>query len=68
MLKNYNHDLVQQLSEISDSLWRIEEYKKNAEGCESCRNLWERIEKDYERHVEELKNEIAKHVKEGRFD
>jgi len=68
MLKDHNHDLVQQLSEISDSLWRIGLYKKNAEGCDSCMAMWDKMENDYESHVEMLKEEISKHVKEERFD
>ncbi|MDD3752369.1 MAG: hypothetical protein PHS16_00240 [Candidatus Colwellbacteria bacterium] len=68
MLKNYNHDLIQQLSEISDSLWRIEDYIKNSEGCDSCANMWREMKEDYEKHVEMLKGEIAKHVKEDKFN
>jgi hypothetical protein len=68
MLKDHNHDLVQQLSEISDSLWRLGLYKQNAKGCDSCEEMWEKMKDDYEAHVEMLKKEIAKHVEEGRFD
>jgi len=68
MLKDHNHDLVQQLSEISDSLWRVGLYKQNAEGCDSCRAMWEKMKDDYENHVEMLKKEIVKHVNEERFD
>ncbi|MFA4999270.1 MAG: hypothetical protein WC519_00895 [Parcubacteria group bacterium] len=68
MLKDQNHDLVQQLSEISDSLWRMEAYKKNADECDSCKEMWEKMKGNYENHVEMLKDEIAKHVREKRFD
>lgn len=68
MLKNYNHDLIQQLSEISDSLWRIDEYKKNAEECDNCKHLWDELRKDYENHVRMISEEIMRHVKEERFD
>ncbi|MFA5052897.1 MAG: hypothetical protein WC565_02480 [Parcubacteria group bacterium] len=68
MLKDHNHDLVQQLSEISDSLWRMKQYKENAGGCESCKLMWEKMQGDYENHVDMLKGEIARHVGENRFD
>lgn len=68
MLKDHNHDLVQQLSEISDSVWRIEEYLKASQGCETCRALWEKLRADYEAHVSLLRDEIARHVRESRFD
>jgi len=68
MLKNHNHDLVQQLSETSDSIWRMDMYLKSAEGCGSCVKIWKQLKKDYEKHIELLREEIGRHVKEGRFD
>lgn len=68
MLKDHNHDLVQQLSEISDSLWRLDDYVKNAEGCDHCSDMWNELRKDYEKHSTMLTNEIARHVKEERFE
>lgn len=69
MLKNHNHDLVHSLSEKLDAVWRYQkEYLKNAEGCPSCVNLWKNLMKDDEKHIEMLKEEIGRHIKEGRFD
>lgn len=68
MLKDWNHDLVQQLSEISDSLWRIDEYIKNSDGCDHCANMWNELRADYEKHSTLLTNEIKRHVKEDRFE
>ena len=68
MLKDYNHDLIHQLSETSDSVWRVEDYIKNAEGCDVCREIWEEIKGDYEKHVEMLRAEIERHAKEGSFE
>jgi hypothetical protein len=67
MLKNYNHDLVQQLSEISDSVWRIKIYRRAANSCPHCIKLWKRLEADYEDHIRALASEIGRHVKDGRF-
>ncbi len=68
MLKDWNHDLVQQLSEISDSLWRMKQYHTTSKGCGHCTMLWHELTKDYERHVKMLTAEIARHVKEDRFE
>ena len=68
MLKNHNHDLVHQLSETSDSIWRMKEYLENANGCDSCQALWNEIMNDCERHADLLKKEIARHVGENRFE
>ena len=68
MLKDWNHDLVQQLSETSDSAWRMKEYMKNSKGCEHYSLIWKNLEKDYEQHVKFLTSEITRHVKENRFE
>lgn len=67
MLKNTNHDLVQQLSEISDSVWRMDLYKKSAKQCVSCSKLWQALRKDYDRQIALIAAEIKKHCKEDKF-
>lgn len=68
MLKNHNHDLVQELSEVSDGLWRMDEYKKNAEGCSHCENLWADTKKKLDEVSNMLVKEINRHVQENRFE
>lgn len=69
MLKNHNHDLVHSLSEKNDAVWRYEkEYLKNAEGCDFCQNLWQKLTEDDNKHIEMLREEIKRHIKEERFD
>lgn len=68
MLKDHNHDLVQQLSEVSDSLWRFEIYMKASKGCANCSAMWDELRQDYEKHSTMLTDEIARHVKEERFN
>lgn len=62
MLKNHSHNLIHQLSEISDSVWRIEKhYLDESEGCETCLEMWRTLHQDYEKHIEMLREEIKKH-------
>ena len=68
MLKDHNHDLVKQLSEDSSSLYRYDEYIKNAEGCEHCQALWQKMKEMDEEKVSMLTAEINRHAKEGRFE
>ena len=68
MLKNHNHDLIQQLSLISDSAWRMEAYIKSAKGCKECTVLWKKLKSDYESHVKLISNEIKRHVDQGKFN
>ncbi len=68
MLKDYNHDLVKQLSITSSGLWRIKkEYKKNAAGCGRCKKLWSDVERKLEEVSALLIKEITSHIKEGKF-
>ena len=68
-MKDWNHDLVHSLSEKNDALWRYKHhYKKASEGCEHCLTLWTALEKDDEKHVKMLVEEIKRHIAENRFD
>ena len=67
-MKNWNHDLVQQLSEDLDSLWRYEEYLKNSQGCEHCTTMWKKFQAMDADKAEMLRKEIIRHVEEKRFD
>lgn len=68
MLKNWNHDLVKQLSETSSSLWRIEEYLKNAKTCEHCTKMWQGVRDNLEGVSQMLVQEIGRHQRENRFE
>lgn len=62
MLKNNLHNLIHQLSEISDSVWRIEKhYLDESKGCDDCVNLWRTLHEDYEKHIEMISEEMKKH-------
>ncbi len=63
MLKNHLYNLMEQIIEESKSLWRINNtYKKDASGCSSCTALWDKLEKDKEDHINELRELIKTHL------
>lgn len=63
---NLHHNLIQQLSELMDSVWRYEHfYKTDAEGCEKCRALWEELHHRHEEDIKTLRDHLAEHVKAG---
>lgn len=65
-MSNLHHNLVQELSELMDSAWRYEHfYKKDAETCPRCQELWTKLEQRHNEDIEVLKEEIASHVKAG---
>lgn len=67
-MKNWNHDLVHQLSEDLDSLWRYKDYLKASRGCKFCVNMWKKCEALDKEKVKMLQEEILRHVREKRFD
>ncbi|MBI2587931.1 hypothetical protein HYW30_01355 [Candidatus Azambacteria bacterium] len=68
MLKNHNHNLIQQLSEDLDSLWRYEQYTTDAAACSHCTELWKKLRELDEEKVKLLRDEITRHVNEGVFE
>lgn len=67
-MKNHNHDLVHQLSENADSIWRYDEYIKNAEGCEHCLAVWSKLKAMNMEIENALIEEVKRHMDEKRFD
>lgn len=67
IMHNFNHDLIQALSVKLDSLWRYDEYIKNAEGCDHCTNIWKELKEADLKAADKLREEIANHIQEGKF-
>lgn len=67
-MKNHNHDLIHQLSENADSIWRFDEYLKNAEGCPTCTAMWQTLKESCQKYEQMLLEEIKRHIAENRFD
>jgi hypothetical protein len=63
MLDNNTYNLMAQITEESQSLWRIKNsYKKDAGGCHECMEFWTKLEKDKEEHIKDLERLIAAHT------
>lgn len=63
---NHHHNLVQQLSELMDSVWRYDRYyKEDSKDCPQCVALWESLHKRHEEDINNLKKHIADHVRQG---
>jgi hypothetical protein len=71
MLKNPNYDLVEELQEKSKGVWRYDQYLKDAgmdPNCQHCRDLWQKLKEEDERHIQMLKDEIKMHVQNNIFE
>jgi len=65
MVPNHHHNLIQQASELMDSVWRYEQYKKDSADCEDCRKLWDTLHERHAADVEILKKHIGEHAQSG---
>jgi len=60
-LENCVYDKIKILHELSCLLWFIEKHaKKDAQGNAECTAYLERLEKDLEKYVQELKDMVCK--------
>ena len=70
MMKNCQHNLIHQFSETMDSLWRMNQYIKDAE-AESCSwgvEFWKKYKESLEKQMVALKEQLEKVVKEEGID
>jgi hypothetical protein len=62
MLDNNAYNLMQQVTEESQSLWRIYDcYLKDAEPCSECAEYWRKLAQQKEEIIQELEDLIAEH-------
>lgn len=69
-MKNCQHNLIHQLSETMDSLWRMEQYIKDAE-AENCSwgvEFWKKYKESLEKQTMVLKEQLEKVIKEEGID
>ena len=63
LLDNNLYNLMVQLTEENQSLWRIrDQYQKDAEQCSDCKEFWIDMEKDKEDHIKKLIELIKNHI------
>jgi len=70
-MKNANYNLVKVLLSELDDAWRIEKhYLGDAKefGCDDCHKILSEIHADTEKHINMLRDEIAKHSGNQNFD
>jgi len=64
MLSNNTYDLMAQLTEENQSLWRIKNnYKKDAQGDSEATEFWNYLEQDKQDHIKKLTELLAKRIK-----
>ena len=66
-MKNYYHNVIHQLSETLDSLWRMDTYIKDAQEEEKDKEakFWEDYKKTLEEQVATLKIHLEEGIRHG---
>lgn len=70
-MKNANYNLVKMLLAKLDDAWRVEKFyagDAKALGCKRCGEILKRILAEDSKHIEELREELARHIREEAFD
>ncbi len=64
MLSNSAYDLMAQLTEENQSLWRIKNnYKRDAANDKEAMEFWNYLEKDKQDHIKKLTELLGKRIK-----
>lgn len=68
-MRNYNYDIIKMLFAALDDSWRIEKYYlEDTKGCPQCHEVFKKMKGEIDGHIEMLKGEMERHVKEGNFE
>lgn len=70
-MKNANYNLVKMLLAKLDDAWRVEKhYAKDAaeSGCKECQKLLGEILEVDLKHADLLREELARHIREEKFE
>jgi len=63
MFDNNTYNLMAQLTEENQSLWRIKNnYISDASGCDECQEFWKKLVEDKEEHIRDLSELLKKHL------
>lgn len=70
MPHNCNYNKASLLVELKRCLWRLDQYKKDADkaGHPLCKGMLEELEQDLHKNVKKLQQAIEGLAKEGKFE
>jgi len=67
MLKNINYNLMETITILSKSLYRYDDYIKDAADCKSCQGLWLKFKEQREKELSMLLKELKAHIEEKKL-
>lgn len=67
MLDNNTYNLMEDITNLSKSLYRYDTYIRDAKGCKSCQEFWKKMKKQREEELSMFLQELQKHAQEGKL-
>lgn len=68
MLKNFNYNLIETISIISQSLYRYDKYMEDASGCGNCQEIWSQLKESRQKELSQLLKELKIHIDTGQLE
>jgi hypothetical protein len=62
MLKNPTYNLMETASVLSKGLYRYDQFKKDAGGCQPCQQIWDMMRQHDEKQLDELLQHMRQHL------
>ena len=66
-IANHDHDLIHELSERLDALWRYDQYVENAQGHDDLQKFWNELKNQDQANVKRMKELVAEEVEKECF-
>jgi hypothetical protein len=66
-IADHDHDMIQELSQRLDSVWRLDQYIANADGDMELQNFWQDVLIQEKRNVQRLKELSKEHCAKDCF-
>lgn len=64
-MNNHTYNLIKSLTKKAQALSKYETYLSDAADCDECKNLWQRLTKEDEAQLAEIKKVLENHAKKG---
>lgn len=64
-MDNHGYNLMKAISKRACGLSKYDKYIEDSANCEACQNLWRKLKEEDAKDLEEMKNVLFSHVKDG---
>lgn len=66
-MDNHGYNLMKAVSKRACAITKYDKYLEDSTNCPECQELWKKMKEEDTKALEEMKNLLFKHVKEGKI-